>query len=299
MPGQIAHMMVVDQLNGSKLDTISGFPEQAKSSVLIHRRFTEFGAVCPDLAFYYPPQSSWADRMHWTNTGQMIHAGVALVTAMTDVARRDKCFAWLCGYASHVAADVTVHPVIRLMCKGNSMLHRKIEMHQDAYIADVLDVGDLDDTDLFDGLESCFRGSHFDPDIASLWNAMLKQTYPDDWAHDEPKLDWWHHGFTALLEHFALHGSAIPFGRHLGTDLGAVYPSHHEIDLSFINNVPVPSGGTMNYSEIFQNAVRATQMVWLQVARGVYAADPSYLTAIRDWNLDDGKDPEGKLTFWS
>jgi hypothetical protein len=84
---------------------------------------------------------------------------------------------------------------------------------------DVLDVGALEDTDLFDGLESCFQRAHFDPDIASLWNAMLKQPYPDGWAHDEPKLDWWHHGFKALLEHLALHGSAIPFGRHLGTDL--------------------------------------------------------------------------------
>jgi hypothetical protein len=128
---------------------------------------------------------------------------------------------------------------------------------------------------------------------------MLKQTYPDECAHDPPKLDRWHDGFKFLLEKIAVHGGAIPFGRHLGNDLGALYPSHHEIDLSFINNVPVPGGGTDNYSEIFQRAVRATQMVWLAIARGVYAADPSYRTVIRDWNLDDGTGPDGKLTFWS
>lgn len=299
MPGQIAHMMVVDQFNGSKLDTIPGFPPQATWALLDTNPYTELGSFSPDLAFYYPPQSGWADRMHRQATGQMIQAGVAPVAAMTDSARKEKCFAWLCGYASHVVADVTIHPVVRLMCKGDSNLHRKIETHQDSYIADLLNVGPLEDTDLFVGVESCFPEPHFDPDIASLWNEMLMQTYPDECAHDPPKLDRWHDGFKILLEKIAVHGGAIPFGRHLGNDLGALYPSHHEIDLSFINNVPVPGGGTENYPEIFQRAVRATQMVWLAIARGVYAADPSYRTVIRDWNLDDGTGPDGKLAFWS
>lgn len=60
MPGQIAHMMVVDQFNGGKLDTIPGFPPQATLALLNNNSYTELGSFCPDLAFYYPPQSDWA-----------------------------------------------------------------------------------------------------------------------------------------------------------------------------------------------------------------------------------------------
>ncbi len=299
MPGQIAHMVVVDQFNGARLDKIAGFPPQARQALTGNNPYTELGSISPDLAFYDRWQSDWADQMHWNASGQMVHAGVALVAAVPDDERKRKCFAWLCGYASHVVADVVVHPVIRLICKGDSHLHRKAETHQDSFIADTLKVGALENTDMFVGLESSFPDGHFDPDIASLWKEMLKQAYPDQWAQEPPELDHWHAGFKLLLQKIAVHGGAIPFGRHLGNDLGALYPSHHEIDLDFINNVPVPTGGTENYPEIFQRAVRATEMAWIAIARGVYAADPSYLTVIRDWDLDRGTDTNDKLVFWS
>lgn len=129
--------------------------------------------------------------MHWHATGRMIQAGVALVATMTDSARKEKCFAWLCGYASHVVADVTIHPVVRLMCKGDSKLHRKIETHQDSYIADLLNVGALEDTDLFVGLESCFPGlnpyavpfKHYKVTIVRAGKAFSVLVCDEDGAH--------------------------------------------------------------------------------------------------------------------
>lgn len=299
MPGQYAHIVVISELHGSRLRGLPEFPAQAISPVLRYGNYAELGSISPDLAFFYPFQSSWADDMHKKATGKMIREGIALVAAMTDAVRQQKCFAWLCGYAAHVATDVTVHPVVQLKSKGSSKIHRLCEMNQDAYIWDRLDVGTIGNANPFRALESCFPDSHLDRDVAWLWAEMLKRTYPEHWAHDTPKLDMWHFGFKLVIEKFASLGHAIPFGRHLGTDLAAVYPAHNEIDLSFINNLAVPGGGTEDYDDIFDRAVRATETVWIEVAKGVYQASSSYQTAIGDWSLDYGTDPTGKMVFWS
>jgi hypothetical protein len=299
MPGQYAHIAVVHQLTGSRLDKLQGFPAQAIPPVLKYINFVELGSISPDLPFYYPAQSEWADKMHTESTGKMIREGTALVAAMTDTGRQQKCFAWLCGYASHVAADVTVHPVVNLKSGGSSVVHRLIEMHQDSFIWDRLNVGAIGEANPFIGLNSCFPGSHLDHDVAWLWAEMLKRTYPEEWAQSAPQIDMWQAGFKLLLQKFASAGHAFPFGRHLGNISGAVYPSHHQINLDYINNLDVPGGGTEDYGAIFERAVRATETVWLEVAKGVYQGDSSYQTSIGDWSLDKGTDPTGRMVFWS
>lgn len=299
MPGQYAHITVIDWLNGSRLDKLPDFPAVAIPPVLRYREYAELGSISPDLPFFYPPQSGWADNMHKKATGKMIREGVALVAAMTDVARKQKCFAWLCGYAAHVATDVTVHPVVQLRSHHDSKVHRLCEMHQDTYIWDRLKVGPIGSSNPFRALESCFPDSHLDRDIAWLWTEMLNRTYPEESAHDTPQLDWWHFGFKLVIETIASHGHAIPFGRHLGNEFAALYPPHSAIDLSFINNLAVPGGRTENYDAIFDRAVRSTEIVWIEVAKGVYQGSSSYQTSIGDWSLDEGTDPTGKLVFWS
>ncbi len=298
MSGPYAHMTVVNAFTVTRLQGIPGFPNQAMAALLMYQKYAELGSISPDYPFFYPIQKVWADDMHHTETGKMIHEGVPLVAAMNaDPNKQKKCFAWLCGYAAHVATDVTVHPVVQLKSKGDSTVHRLCEMHQDAYIWERLGLGEIGATNHFTGLDGCYKGLSLDPDIEALWSGMLRRTYWDEWEDNEPVYPAWHGAFKLVVERVASQGHAVPFGRHLWVDLGALYPAKSEIDPTYIKGLEVP-GGTLDYDPIFDRAVASTERVWTDIAKGVYQGNNAYLASIGNWVLDTGCDAAGNLVFW-
>lgn len=117
MPGAYAHITLVNMLREPKrLESIKSFPTDAISAILDYFKFCELGAVSPDYPYLALGDSNakkWADEMHYTRTGSMIHAGVRLLKNMQGESKR-KGLAWLLGYSAHVATDVTIHPVVEL-----------------------------------------------------------------------------------------------------------------------------------------------------------------------------------------
>lgn len=299
MSGQYAHMVIVNEFTVTRLQRLSGFPPQAIPALLKYQRYAELGSISPDYPFFYPIQKVWADHMHQKDTGKMLHEGVSLVAAMrADPHKQRKCFAWLCGYAAHVATDVTIHPVVQLKSKGNSTEHRLCELNQDAYIWDRLGIGEIGVATHFTGLDGCYSGSHLDQDVERLWSEMLERTYPHEWATNKPLFAAWHQAFKLVIGRVVSQGRAIPLGRHLWTDLGALYPPRSDINPAYIKNLEVPGGGREDYDPIFDRAVAATGRVWTDIAKGVYQGDTTYQTSIGDWNLDTGRDAAGNLVFW-
>ncbi len=295
MPGQYAHMAVINEFTLPGLRKL-GLPKQAISALLEYSRYAAFGSTSPDFPFFDPLQKVWADNMHKKQTLTMVRTGIALVAAMHDEpGKQAKCLAWLLGYASHVATDVAMHPVVQLKSKGDSTIHRACEIAWDVHLADRLGIGEIGTANYFVGVNHCFPGGKLDPDIADLWEEMLESTYPDE--ESEPDFDVWYEAFKLVLEDIASHGRAIPFSRHLG-GLGLVYPDKKDIDPQYIENLVVPGGGHQGVDEIFERAVRSTGQVWLDVANGVCEGASTYQLLNGEWNLDYGTDEAGNLVFW-
>jgi hypothetical protein len=310
MPGAYAHMTLANVLNRpDNKNSIPSLSKDNKRDLGDYLRFCELGAVSPDypyLAIGDSKARTWSDRMHYEHTGQMIHSGIRLLSRWTGEPR-NKAFVWLLGYASHVVADVTIHPVIEMKVgeyEKNKREHRVCEMNQDAYIYSrrlklQIDVAQH----LATGIGLCGDGENqdnLDSDIRTLWLDMLKEVYPDDFASSPPEPNDWHKGFKrAIGLASAASGMLIHIARHVAVDVaGLAYPDVADVDRHFIVELDTPLG-TKNYDEIFDAALENSNFIWDLIARGVFHDDEAEMAKIADWNLDTGRDQNGRLGFWS
>lgn len=308
MPGAFAHITLVNIAKETRrLEAGPGMAPAAISSLLDWFKYCELGAVSPDYPYLAPPlsgQARWADLMHYEHTGEMIKVGVAAVRKLPGEDKR-KAFAWLLGYAAHVIADLTIHPVVELKVgpyAANKKHHRICEMNQDAYIFQRLDLGDLGLSEHLDsGIRKCtLPGSQdLDPAIETVWREMLRSCYPHAFADGEANIGSWHHGFGATVDLVEDGNRLFPLARHVAVGQGLTYPAADEIDMAtYINNLSVP-GGHLSYDEIFDKAIRHAIEGWHLVATGVFKEDVRYQTAFGQWDLDTGKDQNGHIVLWS
>lgn len=312
MPGAYAHITLVNQLREpSQLESIPGFVDDAITPVLDYFKFCELGAVSPDypyLGLGNRGAAQWADRMHYESTGDMIKSGVKCIVSMPNGEPKRKAFSWLLGYAAHVAADVTIHPIVELKVgqyAKNKKAHRVCEMNQDAYIFQRLNLGDIGLAEHLDsGIWGCCDtpdSGNLDPAIADIWQTMLKECHSSSFRSCPPNLDAWHQGFRAIVDKVAEEGDFLfPFARHLAVGSGMTYPASDEIDQQYIKSLNTPSPPhSMHYDEIFDRAINNVKNMWSLIASGVFQADQTYATAIGNWDLDTGRDDKKTLVFWS
>lgn len=308
MPGAYAHITLVNQFKDTKrLNALVGFPKKAKSALLKWFKFCELGAVSPDYPYLAVGDSSaakWADLMHYTNTGEIIRAGIKHIRLLQGDEQL-KCLVWLFGYCAHVVTDVTIHPIVELKVgpyEGNKKDHRICEMNQDAYIFPRLNLGDAGLSDhLESGIASCSDKSDediLDRDVVALWKKILQEVHPSEYAVNPPDIDRWHDGFNTVVETVSDIGShLLPVARHVAADCGLTYPSFKDLDRQFIDDLATPVGHD-GYDNIFNMATTNVGAIWVALANGVMSEDTAYLTKISDWNLDTGRDNSGKLAFW-
>lgn len=303
MPGAYAHITLVNHMP-QRLESIPGFPTAAIVAVRKYLGYCELGAVSPDypyLAIGDAGAAKWADEMHYTRTGEMVHAGTARVRGMSGGAQQ-KCLAWLLGYAAHVATDVTIHPVVERRVGSyaqNKGAHRTCEMHQDAYIFQSLNLDDIGRAEHLDhGIARCGTAEGLDAEVKALWSAMLDEVHPESFTDNPPDIDKWHRGFLRVVDLVEEGGALLPFARHVAAGSGFTYPAPDAIDTSYIEDLDTPAGRE-NYDMIFEAAKSNVGEIWLSVARGVLDADETYRNVIANWNLDTGRDANGVYAFWS
>lgn len=308
MPGAYAHITVVNEFrNTEKLLAIPDFPAEAAKAFLRWFKYAELGAVSPDypyLAIGDGEAAEWADLMHYARTGRMVQEGARLLRASTGETKH-KCLAWLLGYASHVIADVTVHPVVELKVgpyAENKSDHRSCEMHQDAFIFQRLGLGDAGVSDhLESGIGACSSPDDegiLDPDIVEFWSALLKAVHPAEFAANPPDIDKWHERFNEIVDAVSSAGGCLlPFARHVAAGAGLVYPSSSQVDRQYIDALRVP-GGSMGYEDLFGLALGNVATVWSEIAVATFNNDDSVLARFGEWNLDTGKDQHNRLVFW-
>jgi hypothetical protein len=308
MPGAYAHLTIAGLLASSNmLNKEPGFPNAAKADLLDYTCFCDLGAVSPDYPYLHltsPSSAAWADHMHLTGTGKMLDIGVKEVQKLNGQAKK-KMFAWLLGYASHVAADVTVHPVVELKVGPylqNKTAHRVCEMHQDAYIFQRLNVGAVGLSEYLDsGIRLCsskrdkkklYKG------LSASWRRILRTCHADQYKANPPSPNKWHAAFLTALDLAEESGRLPPISRHVAVNAGLTYPKVKDIDSQYIKALKTPEG-IMDYDGIFNRAMLNVLRMWSALAAAIYADSTEYLSMIGDWSLDTGRNDRNKLVYWS
>lgn len=307
MPGAFAHITLVNMLREpQRLEAIPDFPKQIIPGLLKNFKYCELGAVSPDypyLAVADKKSAPWADLMHYTNSGEMIHSGVAYIKSMKDGLPKRKVTAWLFGYAAHMVTDVTIHPIVELKVgpyAQNKTAHRSCEMHQDSYIFQRLNLGKVGISEHFEsGIRKCGKNGSLDSNISSIWTNMLNTVYPNDYKANPPNINKWHGAFDLMVNKIGEEGyKLVPLARHVSVDCGLTYPDPSEIDNQYIVALKTPDG-PMHYNAIFDKAVINVGNTWADIARAIVADDNSYKVAIGNWNFDTGRDQNEKLVYWA
>lgn len=307
MPAAYAHLTLVKLLqNPMLLENIDGLPQQVIPAILRYGKYIELGSISPDYPYLVlgdERATEWADKMHYIQTGEMIHAGIGALRGR-PASIQQKLLAWLLGYAAHVITDVCIHPIIELKVgpyAKNKTAHRICEMHQDVYIYRRLNLGDIGQAEYLDsGIGACgdpLDRNRLDPDIKELWLHMLRVVYGNEVDANPPDIDRWHQGFRFIVDNIAEEGGRlIPIARHVAAGLGLVYTKRPYS--RYTHGLKVP-GGSMDYDEVFDRALDSVARVWAVVASGILEDDQAYLTKLGNWNLDTGKDAAGSLVYWS
>ncbi|MDE2367061.1 MAG: zinc dependent phospholipase C family protein [Betaproteobacteria bacterium] len=307
MPGAYAHLTLVNLIREPARLESRGFTSEAIVSLLDYFRFCELGAVSPDypyLDFVHPDACHWADRMHYQKTGDMIKEGIDR-TKKLDGASQQKTFAWLLGYASHVVTDVTIHPVVELKVgeyQKNKDRHRICEMHQDAYIFQRLNLGEVGLAEHLDsGIWGCCDkpdSGKLDPAIVNTWQSMLEACYSQPYQASPPLINDWHGSFRFVVDKAEEGYRLPPFARHVAVNIGLTYPAVADLDNQYLQGLATPLG-VMNYDQIFDRAMSNVLAVWSSIADAVFKDGSTYLIAINNWNLDTGKDDSGTYAYWA
>ncbi|SFN46625.1 zinc dependent phospholipase C family protein [Nitrosospira briensis] len=306
MSGAYAHLTMVNLAKEPARLEKQGFTPEAIISVLDYFRFCELGAVSPDYPYLdiaHPNACHWADRMHYQKTGDMVKAGIELIRKLDGVPQR-KAFAWLLGYTSHVVTDTTIHPVVELKVgeyQKNKDKHRICEMHQDAYIFQRLNLGEIGLAEHLDsGIWGCCDkpdSGKLDPVITSTWQSMLETCYASAYQTDPPVIDNWHGSFKFVVDK-AEEGNALPpFARHVAVNIGLTYPAVANLDTQYLEELATPLGA-MSYDQIFDRAMQNVLIAWSYIADAVFKNNDIYRTAAVDWNLDTGRDATGSYVYW-
>jgi hypothetical protein len=306
MPGAYAHITLVNLAKETRSLESAGVPIPAIRALLKHFGFCELGAVSPDYPYLHFGQDEskiWADLMHHVRTGTPQKRGIELARGLCGTAQ-EKVVAWLLGYAAHVVADVTIHPVLELRVgdyAGHATAHRICELNQDAYIFQRLGLDEVGMSEHLDtGIWGCCDPPHsgqLDHAIESAWKRMLSDCFPAAYALNEPDIDGWHAGFKRALD-IAEEGNQLPlFARHLAVSCGLTFPAVANIDETYIHNLATPDG-RMDYDELFDRTRAHVANMWAVIGKAVFESDTAYETAIGNWNLDTGRDEAGNFVYW-
>lgn len=271
------------------------------------KKFCIVGAVSPDYPYLNVLDSSsvaWADAMHKGHAVALLRNGAAKIHDVADDNIRQKCMAWLFGFASHVATDGTIHPVVNLKVgpyEQNKPEHRRCEMSQDVYVHSKLNLGALEfnrqiSTNVDDTSDVNDRDL-MDPDIAKLWENLLTSVYSGfNPQLRPPKVHDWHSAMRRIMKIGESGNVLFPFARHVAANQGLVYPVTPEPE--YLHELEVPGGATMEFEEIFQKAFNNILELWGWLALSLQNRE-SPLDTLTSWSLDTGIDENNRMTYWS
>ena len=317
MPGAFAHMIAADKAKSIMENDGIAFSDNILNT---YPEWMQSGAVGPDYPYLHhaitshDASDSWADLLHYKRTGDVVRSGTKLLKARhaaeADEPEFMRATAWLFGYLSHVVMDASIHPVVRAIVgeyDQNKTDHRVCEMYMDSYIyKETYDV-ELTNAEWADYLRSLNDGNGMDAAVSSLWDAMLKETYPDEHRDNPPDINGWHKSYVSTLDSADLN---VGFFRHAAGKVGLLYVPTDQIPdadkTKYILNATLPQNNrfgmvAQHYDEIFSFAVANVAHFWKQLDSAISGAGDPELPELPNWNLDKGiliSGGNGDATLW-
>ena len=316
MPGAYTHITHVRLLTaGIELKKIK-LPKDARTALLEYPEFCRMGSISPDYPYFNLVGGSGdaehlANAMHHkygTLTQQnILHVGVEYLRGLTGD-DKNKGVSWFLGYASHIVADVTCHPVTNLLVgdyeADNQKAHRASELHQDVYVYSTRLGGDVSKSEEIQNvIGTCTNpedGKKIDSSVEKIWRHLLSESFPEIVRKFAVDINGWHRAAQVFLEDVAEELAAIP-SRHVRKfvgDMGIAYPLFHELDKAkYIDTLMTPKG-MRSYDQIFDRTQGNIKKVWRLLSDGIFNADDSYKDKIGLWNLDTGQKVTTEKVMW-
>jgi len=311
MAGTFTHWMVVEEA----LDTYNRLPQKHPyfSTILGLNHFVCLGAVGPDYPYLtellgnYLKIHSWADRMHYENTGEFVRNGISNLLSLSGDAF-SICLAWLSGFATHLVTDSVIHPVVQAIVGPyifNKTEHRHCELTQDTYIFHEIKGIELNYAQYAGLFRMCSDPGNpgkINPYLCPFWIGTLKASHPAATEHfDKIDPDAWHKNF---LSRIASAAAPVPVFRHFEEEANLAYKRTNELTPEerrrFIEQVRLPGNRTGAFkADAFIKAVSAVVDTWNRLFVDIKNNNPAGTAAyIRNWNLDTGVN-EDKQDFWT
>ena len=306
MAGAYTHISIVEKAAERRsAKTLGDVFQRAASVASNNRAYTLIGSLAPDYPYLvwlgFAPDATWADTMHYTRSGEIIKEGIRYFLRIKEEADQAIQIAWLLGYASHVVADATIHPVIEKnigVYEDNKFEHRKCEMHQDVYITNELRYN-LNSSELFDVIkETTGEDKNLHPAIIKLWNMTLSKVHPDLYKSLQPDINKWHQWYCTGLD--VGENTLLVKGRHVIAEsgLGVFYPTKEDLQEKFLFKLKQPLEGVIDFKDLFKKAVGNTREAWEVIGRGLWEGSNEYESYFKNWNLDTGKDEKKVFAYW-
>jgi Zinc dependent phospholipase C len=310
MAGTFTHWMVVEEA----LDQYNRHAQRNHNfaDILRLNHFVCLGAVGPDYPYLTEllggllKVHSWADRMHYENTGEFVRNGIKNLYSLNGDGF-SVCLAWLCGFATHLVTDSVIHPVVQAIVGPyifNSGEHRHCELTQDSYIfhqSKGVELGYANYVGLFNMCSDPNNRDKINPVLGAFWDTTLRASHPaaTEWFNKiDP--DSWHKNFLSKI------GSAedpMPIFRHFAEEKNLAYKKTTEITpeewLRFVNQVKLPGNKTGEFKkDAFDKAVAEVVAVWDKLFLDIDNKNPDGPAAyLKNWNLDTGVN-EDQQYFW-
>ena len=307
MPGGYVHITLAQQAIEQAIYHRPGLlSDDVRFALGYWKKFCIVGAVSPDYPYLdltSGDSTTWADDMHKGRSADFVRTAIDLIKAMPAGIAREKCTAWLFGFASHMAADGTIHPVVNIKVGGpyeqHKTEHRRCEMSQDVHAYGRLNLGPIDYTNqICINISDCSNTANhnqLDADVAQMWQTALMRVYT---GRPAPRIHDWHYAMRTVLTMAVASGNLLsPFMRHLAANSAVVYPAVP--DPQYILGLSVPTGAPMDYDAIYDKALNNIVELWGWMNLSLQQK-PSPLPTLANWSLDSGLDETGtKMVYWS
>jgi hypothetical protein len=305
MAGAFTHFIICDQ--GERKKQVLG----AELWQLLNKYspFLFLGAASPDLPYlsFQTGHVNWADVMHYEKTNSMFQSGYAqLKKAWPSKTPADEAkFVWIMGFASHLIADATIHPVVQEIVgpyKDNPDEHRVCEMTQDSIIYNIYRKTDIRYSEFSEMLKFCKDSPHY-KSLMDFWETLLEESYKEKGEEPEPPL-WFNTYSTAIGA--AGESKLLAFFRHLGIAEKYIYKTRAEIEkeypddlVKYFEVVKLPDGETGSFNElVFIKALNNVTAAWRKLYDGL-KLEIEVAQILKNWNLDTGVDMNsGQVTYW-
>lgn len=297
MAGPFTHFMIVDAAK-RKRSVVGSFLYKILNK---HSEFLYLGAVSPDLPYlsFKTGAVNWADLMHYEQTNGVVLNGHKEIRTnwQPELSEREERFlAWLFGYASHLIADATIHPIVEAIVgpyKDNKAEHRKCEMTQDSLVYYQKRNADIRYTEFSSIIKYCGNKKEDLKNVMDFWNRQMVKTYSAVSEKPDPSL--WFKTYSAAID--AAEGGAkmLALFRHGGLGADYIYKTKNDIvknytadQEKYYTNVKLPHGGIGNFSTAgVDRAVDNVAKAWRQMYDG-FESNVVLEQVIRNWDLDTG-----------